>query len=216
MGFCLLNNVAIAAAWALGQGLSRVAIVDWDVHHGNGTQDIFWTDPRVLFMSLHQFPFYPGTGDTHEKGGGDGRGYTVNIPLSGGAGDEVYRAAFTQIVIPVLSEFAPELVLVSAGYDAHLRDPLANMKLTEHGFAFMADAVAQAAARTAQGRIVLMLEGGYDLDALQSSFAASLQAVAGAAPAQTLAPLGDRPVDPGHAAELLQARKAVAEHWRGL
>jgi acetoin utilization deacetylase AcuC-like enzyme len=215
MGFCLLNNVAIAAAWALANGHSKVAIVDWDVHHGNGTQDIFWADPRVLFISLHQFPYYPGTGDTRERGEGEGRGTTVNIPLSRGAGDEVYEAAFSRIVIPVLDEFAPEMIFVSAGYDAHVRDPLADMNLTDEGYAAMAAAVAGIAQKTANGRVALLLEGGYDLHAMESALSASLAAAAGV-DSQKLGSSEPRPIEPRHAEELARARKAAAEHWRGL
>ena len=182
MGFCLLNNVAVAAASALSTGrVSRVAIIDWDVHHGNGTQDIFWSDPRVLYVSLHQFPYYPGTGSLREMGGGDAHGHTVNVPLSSGASDRVYGEAFRQIVDPVLDAFAPELVLVSAGFDAHQRDPLADMCVTDQGYASMATVLTRAALRHAGGRIAFFLEGGYDLTALSSSLASTLLAAADAA-----------------------------------
>lgn len=215
MGFCLFNNVAVAAAHALNKGLSRVAIIDWDVHHGNGTQDIFWSDPRVLYMSLHQFPFYPGTGAVQETGGADAPGHSVNVPLSAGAGDAVYTEAFRRIVTPVLDEFAPELVLISAGFDAHRRDPLAEMCVTDEGYAIMATAVTQIALRHAQGRIGFFLEGGYDLTALSSSLASVLLASAAVAsadaPPPSFAPMSFR-----HEDELTRARKAAAAHWRNI
>jgi acetoin utilization deacetylase AcuC-like enzyme len=215
MGFCLINNVAVAAAAALARGVARVAIVDWDVHHGNGTQDIFWTDPRVLYLSMHQYPYYPGTGGLKEAGAGDGTGYTVNIPLSAGAGDPVYEAAFYQIVDPLLEAFAPELLLVSAGFDAHQRDPLADMCVTDQGYASMATTLARAALRSAGGKIAFFLEGGYDLAALGSSLQASLLAAAdagtGQSPARSSAPMSYRHVD-----ELTRARKVAAERWPGL
>src|SRR5262249_13727944 len=141
MGFCIFNNVAVAALWALDHGLSRVAVVDWDVHHGNGTQDIFWTDPRVLYVSLHEMPLYPGTGRVNEAGEVAGSGTSLNVPLAAGATDAVYRLAFEEVVLPVVRRFGPELILVSAGFDAHERDPLASMCVTEAGFGFMAAAL---------------------------------------------------------------------------
>lgn len=174
MGFCLLNNVAVAAAHARARGLGRVAIVDWDVHHGNGTQEMFYEDPSVLYVSTHQFPLYPGTGAVLETGRGDGTGTTINIPMHAGAGDGVYRAAFDRIVAPALDEFAPELVLVSAGFDAAARDPLAEMNVTGEGFAYMAKVLGDQARRSAKGRIALVLEGGYDLVALEDGLARAI------------------------------------------
>ncbi len=180
MGFCLLNNVAVAAAAAIHAGLTRVAIVDWDVHHGNGTQDIFWADGRVLFISLHESPLYPGTGTVDEAGEGPGPGRIVNIPLPAAADDAVYRLAFDEVVLPTLRRFQPELVLVSAGFDAHARDPLASMQVTEAGYGWMARAkLREVAEETAGGRIGLVLEGGYDLSAIEGSTAASLRGVLG-------------------------------------
>ena len=171
MGFCLLNNVAVAAAHARSRGLSRVAVVDWDVHHGNGTQEIFWHDPAVLYLSLHQHPFYPGTGSHTERGAGDGEGYTVNVPLSAGGDDAIYHGAFERIVLPVLSDYAPDLILVSAGFDAAIRDPLADMRLSGAAFAYMAAELAKLAATASNGRMALVLEGGYDLTALEDGLA---------------------------------------------
>jgi len=177
MGFCLLNNVAVAAAHAVGRGLSRVLVVDWDVHHGNGTQEMFWRSPNVLYVSLHQFPFYPGTGAVEEAGEGEGRGFTLNVPLSAGAGDDVYRSAFERTVLPVAYEYAPELVLVSAGFDASLRDPLAQMRLSSAAFGWMGRALRRVADESAKGRIGMVLEGGYDLVGLEGGLAAAVAGV---------------------------------------
>ena len=175
MGFCLFNNVAIAAAHARARGVKRVAIVDWDVHHGNGTQEMFYGDPSVLYASLHQYPFYPGTGALAETGSGDGTGYTINVPLTAGGGDDVYEGAFDRVLLPVLESFKPELVLVSAGFDASARDPLAQMTLTSRAFGWMGMELARIADATAGGRIALVLEGGYDLVALEGGLQAALE-----------------------------------------
>ena len=189
MGFCLLNNVAVAAAHARARGLSRVAIVDWDVHHGNGTQEIFWRDPSVLYVSTHQFPFYPGTGDVDEVGAGEGKGFTVNVPLAAGGSDGVYASAFDRVVLPVLASYAPELVLVSAGFDAAARDPLAQMELSAGSFGWMARELTRIADATAGGRIALVLEGGYDEIALEAGLRAAIEGMAtGVAPAIAGAP----------------------------
>jgi len=170
MGFCLLNNVAIAVLYAQKKhGLSRVLIVDWDVHHGNGTQHIFEDDPSVLFFSTHQFPHYPGTGRESERGRGAGEGYTINVPMEAGEGDDEYRAIFRKVLVPAAEEFKPELVIISAGFDAHKDDPLASMGLTEAGYAELTGIVAGIAKTYAQGRILSSLEGGYNLTALAAS-----------------------------------------------
>ncbi len=174
MGFCLFNNVAVAAAHALARGLARVAIVDYDVHHGNGTQWIFYEDPRVLYVSLHQYPYYPGTGAVEEIGRGAGEGYTLNIPLAAGATDADYDRIFRAAIVPVLDAFQPELVLLSAGYDAHERDPLGGMRVTVEGFVAMARALRRVADRHASGRLVAVTEGGYDLEALGRCLEATL------------------------------------------
>src|SRR5436190_5693775 len=179
MGFCLLNNAAIAAEAARRAGARRVLIVDWDVHHGNGTQDIFSARDDVLYMSVHQYPFYPGTGAAHEIGVGTGRGATVNCPLPGGQGDADYGAVFHDLFLPAARLFAPDLVIVSAGFDAHERDPLADMRVTERGFAAMASVLAQLADETCGGKLALMLEGGYDLAALTASVRATLEVLTG-------------------------------------
>jgi acetoin utilization deacetylase AcuC-like enzyme len=209
MGFCLLNNVAVAAYAALAKGLGRVAIVDWDVHHGNGTQDIFWTDPRVLYVSLHEAPLYPGSGAREETGAGAGEGYTVNVPLSEGATDAVYGLAFEEVVLPALRAFAPELVLVSAGFDAHERDPLASMRLTEAGYGWMGAALGEVARASAGGRIGILLEGGYDLSAVEASLAAS---ILGAVRGEAASELGGE-VTRRHREEIAGARAVMARRW---
>jgi acetoin utilization deacetylase AcuC-like enzyme len=173
MGFCLLNSIAVAAAHARAKGVERVAIVDWDVHHGNGTQEMFWSEPGVLYVSTHQFPFYPGTGAVAEIGEGEGAGYTVNVPLAAGGGDAVYRAAFERIVLPVIESYAPNLLLVSAGYDAAARDPLAQMQVSPRAFGWMARELARVASKSTD-QMALVLEGGYDLVSLEAGLAASI------------------------------------------
>ena len=180
MGFCLLNNVALAATEALASGLQRVAIVDWDVHHGNGTQDMFYDDPRVLFISLHQFPLYPGTGAAREIGSGAGLGFTGNLALPPNSGDACYGAAFREVVLPMLRGFAPELVLVSAGFDAHARDPLASMQLSTACYGAMTSALVELVDELGHGRIAFLLEGGYDLAALEDSVGQLGRALLGA------------------------------------
>ena len=175
MGFCLFNNVAITAAQLASQG-ERVLIVDYDAHHGNGTQDIFYESPDVLFVSLHQFPAYPGTGAVDETGAGAGRGTTLNVPLPPGATGDVYRRAFDEVVVPVVERFAPTWVLLSAGFDAHRADPLTMLGLSAGDFADLTSVVRTVAP---EGRIVAFLEGGYDLAALGASAAACVAALAG-------------------------------------
>ncbi|MEA2625271.1 MAG: hypothetical protein QOD06_1316 [Candidatus Binatota bacterium] len=180
MGFCLFNNVAVAAAYLrVRHGIERVLVVDWDVHHGNGTQHAFYADPRVLFVSSHQYPFYPGTGAASEVGMGDGEGYTINLPFPAGYGDEEYVRAYLDVVEPVARAFAPEFVLVSAGFDAHERDPLASMEVTERGFGQLARILLRAARDSAGGRLMAILEGGYDLTALVRSVAVVLGEMTG-------------------------------------
>jgi len=179
MGFCLFNNVAVGAARALAAGLRRVAIVDFDVHHGNGTQDIFYGDPRVLYVSSHAYPFYPGTGGLDEVGEGSGRGFTVNLPLPAAMGDAEYARIYRDVVVPVVRAFDPELVLVSAGFDPHRDDPLAGMAVTERGFAAVAGRCLEGASGAAGGRAIFVLEGGYDLDGIAASSAAVVSAILG-------------------------------------
>lgn len=185
MGFCLFNNVAVAARAVQGRGPARrILIVDWDLHHGNGTQHSFWEDPTVLYFSTHQFPFYPGTGAIDEIGGGAGRGFTVNVPLPAGCGDAEYLAAFDRVLLPAAREFAPDLVLVSAGYDAADGDLLGSMRITPDGYARLT----QRLLGLAGGRAVLALEGGYNLDAIARSAEASLRALLGEAAEESLRP----------------------------
>ncbi|MFQ6098253.1 MAG: histone deacetylase, partial [Armatimonadota bacterium] len=180
MGFCVFNNVAIAAEHSLREHrLRRVAIVDWDLHHGNGTQDAFFARGDVLYVSIHQHPKYPGTGMRDEIGVADGEGATVNIPLPAGAGDEEYLRAFADIVAPILQQYEPQLILVSAGFDAHFADPIGGMLMTSRGFADLARVVRDVAAKACDGRLALVLEGGYDLDGLAASVAAVLRQLAG-------------------------------------
>ena len=207
MGFCLFNNVAIAAARLLAGGLERIAIVDWDVHHGNGTQAAFYADPRVLFCSVHEWPLYPGSGSVNECGEGAGEGFTVNIPLPAGARDGDYVRAFERVVEPVVGQFAPQAVLVSAGEDIALHDPLASMLVTEAGFAQMALRCLRLAQASAEGRLAFVLEGGYDRPATARAVEAVLSAVADeqAPPATGL--------DARAAAAVERAAQAQAWYW---
>lgn len=176
MGFCLYNNVAIGAAYARSRGVPRVAIVDYDVHHGNGTQWAFYEDPTVLYISSHQYPYYPGTGGAEEIGRGAGLGYTLNLPLEAGAGDRDVIGRYERHAIPALETFAPDLLLISAGFDAHERDPLAGCRMTTAGFRALTDLLVAAADRLCEGRAVLVTEGGYDLTALAECLDAVLDA----------------------------------------
>jgi acetoin utilization deacetylase AcuC-like enzyme len=175
MGFCLVNNVAVAAA-ALADRGARVVVLDYDAHHGNGTQDIFWSDPRVLYVSLHQWPLYPGTGRLDDTGAGPGAGTTCNFPLPAGATGDVYLRAFDEVIEPLATRFAPDWVLVSAGYDAHRADPLTGLALSAGDYGALAG---RAAALVAPGRTIAFLEGGYDLAALRASVAATLPPLLG-------------------------------------
>lgn len=178
MGFCLLNNVAIAARHALALGAVRAWILDWDVHHGNGTQDAFWEEPAVGYASVHQYPLYPGTGARGERGAGPGLGMTHNVPLPAGSGDSAFLAAIEEIAVSIRSA-PPGILLVSAGYDAAERDPLAQCRVTAAGFHAMASAACGIADALCEGRLVAVLEGGYHLDSLREGVAATLEAFAG-------------------------------------
>lgn len=180
MGFCFYNNVAAAAAQALALGMERVAVVDYDVHHGNGTQAIFYDDPRVLYISTHQYPFYPGTGAAVDVGRGKGTGFTFNVPLEAGATDGDYDAVFKALVDPVIDQFRPELMLISAGYDAHERDPLARMRLSTGGYAVLTKVLCDASDRHCHGRVVAVTEGGYDLTALKGCLESTISVLDGA------------------------------------
>ncbi len=180
MGFCLFNNIAIAAQHALKKHkLDKVTIIDFDVHHGNGTQEAFYNNPQVLYISTHQYPHYPGTGTVGETGSGAAEGTTVNIPLPGGSGDDEYRRVFEQIVVPVVRRFRPELILVSAGYDLHWKDRLAMMEVSTAGFAEMIRFIKGLAAELCHGKTVITLEGGYNLKALATSVKATFDVLLG-------------------------------------
>ncbi len=180
MGFCLFNNVAVAAAHLVeARGLERVLIVDWDVHHGNGTEEIFYQDPRVLYFSTHQSPFYPGTGAVDSVGRGQGEGYTINVPLPAGQGDSTFVRIFEDLLLPVANAFRPRFILVSAGFDAHRADPLGGMRLSSAGYGALTAVLRDIADQHCPGRIVLALEGGYDPPALGRSVVTCLEVLAG-------------------------------------
>ena len=195
MGFCLINNIAVAAAAVRARGAARVAIVDWDVHHGNGTQDIFWDDPSVLFLSMHQYPYYPGSGAPTELGGAHARGATVNVGLPRGSGDADYAAVLDHVFAPAITAFRPDVILVSAGFDAFEHDPLAGMRVTHAGFAQMARRLRALADATTGGKLVALLEGGYDLEGLAGGMTAVLTALTTSVePVRTVAPLPANPI----------------------
>jgi acetoin utilization deacetylase AcuC-like enzyme len=208
MGFCLLNHAAVAAEYARSQGIDRIAILDWDVHHGNGTQDIFYADGEVLYLSAHQSPFYPGTGDAREVGEGRGSGFTVNVPLPGRSGEDAYAAAFAGVFLPILREFRPALIIISAGYDAHAADPIGGMRLESASFGRFAAELATLSREVEAAPPALLLEGGYDLGALTGSVAATIKGVEeGSAPAWEYR---------GDARSVEAARKALAPFWESL
>jgi acetoin utilization deacetylase AcuC-like enzyme len=210
MGFCLYNSIAVGAAYARARGLARVAVVDYDVHHGNGTQWMFYDDPSVLFVSSHQFPFYPGTGAAAEIGRGDGIGTTVNLPIEVGATDADYDVVYRQVA-DVLEEFRPQLLLVSAGFDAHAHDPLAGMRMTTDGFGGITARLLLAADAACDGRVVFLTEGGYDTHALAQCCQRVIDVASQDLVASPIAPSGD--TRRGMAA-LQAARAAQQPHWR--
>ncbi len=194
MGFCIFNNIAVAAHAVRADGLARrILIVDFDVHHGNGTQASFYRDPDVLFFSTHQYPYYPGTGSMYEIGEGPGRGYTINVPLPPGAGDSAMRAIYEQILWPAARRFAPDVILVSAGYDAHWSDPLASLALSLRGYAWMSRELVKMAKKTCGGKIVFTLEGGYHAEVLPRAVYNTCRALLGLAEEGDLDPLGPSP-----------------------
>ena len=209
MGFCLFNNVAVAARRARdAHGCRRVLILDWDVHHGNGTSDVFWEDAGVLFVSIHQWPLYPGTGHPHEVGAGAGLGHTVNLPVPGGAGDQTFVGLVEQVVVPLALAYEPELVLVSAGFDAHSEDPLASCAVSEDGYSAMAAALRRTCAGLGDRPLGLVLEGGYALGALARSVRATLESLAAADPP------APSPVEPDPL--VLKAAARVGRYWPAL
>jgi acetoin utilization deacetylase AcuC-like enzyme len=208
MGFCLLNHAAVAAEHARSRGVERVAILDWDVHHGNGTQDIFYEDGGVLYLSVHQSPFYPGTGGVREVGEGRGRGLTVNVPLTARSDEEAYTAVFTGVFLPVLREFGPGLILVSAGYDAHAADPLGGMSLESASFGRFAAELAGLAREIEASPLALVLEGGYNLGALTEGVAATIRGVEEPRDTPREYAGGSRSVE--------DARKVLAPLWESL
>lgn len=180
MGFCIFNNIAIAAAYSLGKSdIVRAAIVDWDLHHGNGTQSAFYDSKDVLYVSLHQYPCYPGTGSSMERGEGEGRGFTVNIPMSPGSGVDEYRRAFGTTVIPAVDQFRPDLIFISAGFDAHRDDPLGNIYLTTEYFGEMTAQLKELSDKHCGGRMISVLEGGYNTEALKESVKIHIRELAG-------------------------------------
>jgi len=207
MGFCLTNHAAVAAGHALSRGLERVAILDWDVHHGNGTQDIFYGDARVLCLSAHQSPFYPGTGKTGEVGEGEGLGFTVNVPLPAGSGQDLYAAAFAGVFLPILREFGPEVILVSAGFDAHIDDLLGGMALGTDSFGRFAALISDLSREVGASPPAFVLEGGYNLDALTETVAATMQGVGERAPDWDYA---------GGLRDIQKSRETLAPFWCSL
>jgi acetoin utilization deacetylase AcuC-like enzyme len=218
MGFCLFNNVAVATRWALDHhGLERVMIVDFDVHHGNGTNDIFRSDPRVLFVSVHESPLYPGTGPATDVGSGAGEGFNVNLPVQSGSGDETFVGMVEAIAVPLALTFAPQLLLVSAGFDAHRDDPLATCSVTENGFAAMSGLLRDAGAALGVP-VAGLLEGGYGLDGLALSLRVSMEALAAPAGSAVAVELGRAGAGSGGAwtPTVRGARARVAQLWPAL
>jgi acetoin utilization deacetylase AcuC-like enzyme len=212
MGFCLYNNAAVGAGHARALGLDRVAIVDIDVHHGNGTQWIFYGDPKVLYVSTHQFPYYPGSGAVSEIGRGAGTGYTINVPLEAGATDADFDVVFRDIVLPVLDHFGPEILIVSAGFDAHHRDPLASMRVSTEGYAAMMAHLHAFATTRAARRLVVIAEGGYDLQALSDCLDVTVEVLE--ADAAGPAPIHGDSARGREAVELV--RNSLGPYWPAL
>lgn len=208
MGFCLFNNVAVAAEAGRRRGAQRVLVLDWDVHHGNGTQAAFWGRRDVLYQSVHQFPYYPGSGAAPEVGRGEGQGFTVNCGLPGGNTDADYGMVFEDLLLPVAQAYRPDLVLVSAGFDPHRDDPIGGMDVTERGFAAMCTAVRKLAEEVSGGKLVLVLEGGYSLEGLSNSAHACIEVLAGR---EDRFPSGDVNADARRA--LAASRQALLPYW---
>ena len=212
MGFCLFSNAAISANYALEQpGINRVAVLDWDVHHGNGTQAAFYGRRDVMYQSVHQYPYYPGTGAAHEVGVGEGEGYTLNVGLPGGNSDADYGMLFEELFLPVAEAYRPQLILVSAGFDPHRDDPIGGMDVTERGFAAMCASMRALAERVCDGKLVLLLEGGYSLEGLSQSVHACVEVLAGRGDGF---PTGTTHADAKHA--LNASREALRPYWPGV
>jgi acetoin utilization deacetylase AcuC-like enzyme len=214
MGFCFFNNIAVAAAHARARGVTRVAIVDYDVHHGNGTQRSFYTDPSVLFVSSHQYPYYPGTGAASEIGSGAGTGFTINLPLEAGGTDADYELVYSRVAMPALRQFKPELILISAGYDAYMDDPLGGMRLTSGCFGRLTSMIVSIADECCEGRVVAITEGGYNLQGLAEGLRETIVALN--AQAGVKARLNDNPSgDMTRGAATLKAVLPVlSPHWQ--
>jgi acetoin utilization deacetylase AcuC-like enzyme len=208
MGFCLLGNIAIATRYAQAQyGIERVLIVDYDVHHGNGTEAMFYDDPSVLYVSTHQYPFYPGTGAATDIGTGRGEGYTINVPLPAGSGTTNYATVFDRIVWPAAERFDPQLILVSAGFDAYWADPLAAMRLTLNDYSHLTGELIHMAQQFCAGKIVFALEGGYNMDALRYGFSDVARLLLGDPPTDPMGEQLNRQPEPDIAALLTQIQQ---------
>jgi acetoin utilization deacetylase AcuC-like enzyme len=216
MGFCLFNNVAVGAKFAQGShGLKRILIIDWDLHHGNGTQHTFEEDASVLYFSTHQYPYYPGSGSLTQVGRAEGAGFTVNVPLAPGQDDTVYVNIFEQILRPVALEFEPELILVSAGFDIHTDDPLGGMHISPEGFAALTRSILATAEICCGGKVVLTLEGGYDLNGLTTSVRAVLNELSGRTqtdPAALVSPAARGDLEP----MMQKVIEVHGGHWKSL
>jgi len=213
MGFCLFNNIAIASAWAVKEkGLKRVLVADFDVHHGNGTQHSFYDTDQVLYFSSHRYPFYPGTGYFNEVGEGKGEGFTVNVPLPAGMGDEDYDAIYRELLLPIALEYQPELVLVSAGFDPYYQDPLGGMEVTENGFARLASILMEIAQKSCEGKLVFALEGGYSVEGIARSIQKIMQLLLG-----EIAPINRLSSPSERLSKILsELKKYQTNYWKGL
>lgn len=211
MGFCLFNNIALGAHYLVNRhGLKRILIVDWDLHHGNGTQHSFYNRSEVLYFSTHQFPYYPGTGNFTETGSGPGQGFTVNVPLSGGQGNEDYAAIFRDLLVPIASEYKPEAILVSAGFDIYHGDPLGTMKITEKGFAGLTRILMGLAQDLCGGKLLLVLEGGYNVEGQKESVRAVISELAGMTESKDFGPAN------GETARIISRVREIQErYWKG-
>jgi len=211
MGFCIFNNVAIGALYLIKKfTLNKILIVDWDLHHGNGTQHSFYDNSQILYFSTHQYPFYPGTGNFGDVGEGKGKGFTINVPLQPGAGDEEYGMIFKKILIPIAREFSPDFILVSAGFDIHFDDPLGGMRVTPEGFASLTRMLMDCAQQICNGKLAMVLEGGYGLKGLRDSVQAVLLELSGKTQSKTVPLKSSGEID----SVINQVKKAQQEFWR--